>query len=76
MAAGNSGLATWGSGDELAGATAGFLARKAEPAQAACWAPYLHATVGDRLAAAIGPVSFLARELLDAMPKVLAELTA
>lgn len=75
VAAGNAGLGTSGSGDVLAGAVSGFLARKAAPAQAACWGTYLHATAGDRLASAIGPLSFLARELLDAVPQVLAELT-
>jgi ADP-dependent NAD(P)H-hydrate dehydratase len=73
--AGNAGLGTSGSGDVLAGAVGGFLARKAAPAQAACWGTYLHATAGDRLASAIGPLSFLARELLDAVPQVLAELS-
>jgi len=72
--AGNAGLGTSGSGDVLAGAVGGFLARKATPAQAACWGTYLHATAGDRLASAVGPLSFLARELLDAVPQVLAEL--
>ncbi|MFD1212111.1 NAD(P)H-hydrate dehydratase [Arthrobacter sp. GCM10027362] len=74
VAAGNAGLGTSGSGDVLAGAVGGFLARKATPAQAACWGTYLHATAGDRLASAMGPLSFLARELLDAFPQVLAEL--
>lgn len=74
VAAGNAGLGTSGSGDVLAGAVGGLLARKASPAQAACWGTYLHATAGDRLASAIGPLSFLARELLDAVPQVLAEL--
>lgn len=73
--AGNSGLGTSGSGDVLAGAIAGFLARKASPEQAACWGTYLHSTAGDRLSAAQGPMSFLAGELLDAMPRVMAELT-
>jgi hydroxyethylthiazole kinase-like uncharacterized protein yjeF len=73
--AGNAGLGTSGSGDVLAGAVGGFLARKATPAQAACWGTYLHATAGDRLASAVGPMSFLARELLDAVPRVLAELS-
>lgn len=73
--AGNSGLGTSGSGDVLAGAIAGFLARKATPEQASCWGTYLHSTAGDRLAAAQGPLSFLAGELLDAMPRVMAELT-
>ena len=35
--AGNSGLGTSGSGDVLAGAVGGFLARGATPEQAACW---------------------------------------
>lgn len=73
--AGNSGLGTSGSGDVLAGAIGGFLARQAAPEQAACWGTYLHSTAGDRLSAAQGPLSFLAGELLDAMPRVMAELT-
>lgn len=72
--AGNPGLGTSGSGDVLAGAAGGLLARKASPEQAACWATFLHATAGDRLSATMGPLSFFARELLDAMPEVLAEL--
>ncbi|MCU1437947.1 MAG: carbohydrate kinase [Naasia sp.] len=68
------GLATSGSGDVLAGALAGIRARGAEPAQAACWAGYLHAAAGDRLAARVGPVGFLAREVLEELPSLLAEL--
>ncbi|MCC3290109.1 MULTISPECIES: NAD(P)H-hydrate dehydratase [unclassified Arthrobacter] len=73
--AGNSGLGTSGSGDVLAGAVGGFLARGATPEQAACWGTYLHAVSGDRLSASRGPLSFLARELLEAMPPVIAELS-
>ncbi|WAP52406.1 NAD(P)H-hydrate dehydratase [Arthrobacter sp. ATA002] len=73
--AGNAGLGTSGSGDVLAGAISGFLARRAAPEQAACWGTYLHSTAGDRLSAAQGPLSFLAGELLEAMPRVMAELT-
>ena len=47
---GQAGLGTSGSGDVLAGIVAGLLARGAEPAQAAVWAAYLHATAGERLA--------------------------
>jgi ADP-dependent NAD(P)H-hydrate dehydratase len=75
VAAGNPGLGTSGSGDVLAGAVGGFLARGATDIQAACWGTYVHAAAGDRLAAALGPMSFLARELLEAMPRVLSELT-
>ncbi|MBM9468398.1 NAD(P)H-hydrate dehydratase [Nakamurella leprariae] len=71
---GHGGLGTSGSGDVLAGAALGLLARGAPPDQAACWATYLHAAGGDRLAAQVGPLGFLARELLDQLPRVLVEL--
>ncbi len=71
---GHAGLGTSGSGDVLAGLVVGFLARGATPAQAACWATHVHATVGERLGARISHVGFLARELLDEAPLVLAEL--
>jgi hydroxyethylthiazole kinase-like uncharacterized protein yjeF len=72
--AGGVGLGTSGSGDVLAGAVGGLLARGAEPAQAAVWGQYAHAAAGDRLAARSGRVGFLARELLDELPQVLASL--
>jgi ADP-dependent NAD(P)H-hydrate dehydratase len=72
---GHPGLATAGSGDVLAGVVVGLLARGAEPAQAACWATYLHSTAGERLASTIGEVGFLARELVDQVPAVLLELS-
>ena len=74
VSAGNSGLATSGSGDVVAGTLGGFLARGAEPAQAACWAKFLHASAGDRLAARVGPLGFLAGEVLDELPTILSEL--
>jgi hydroxyethylthiazole kinase-like uncharacterized protein yjeF len=72
---GHPGLATAGSGDVLAGLVVGLLARSAEPAQAACWGTYLHSVAGERLASAVGGVGFLARELVDQVPPVLAELS-
>ena len=72
--AGGIGLGTSGSGDVLAGAVGGLLARGAAPAQAAVWGQYLHAAAGDRLAARVGRVGFLARELLDELPMVLTGL--
>ena len=76
IGAGQVGLATSGSGDVLAGAVAGILARGTEPAQAACWASHVHAAAGDRLAASVGSLGFLARELLGELPRVLVELGA
>lgn len=73
--AGQAGLGTSGSGDVMAGLVAGLLARGAEPAQAAVWGTHLHATAGERLAARVGPLGYLARELLDEAPAVLTELS-
>jgi ADP-dependent NAD(P)H-hydrate dehydratase len=67
-AEGDVGLATSGSGDVLAGALVGLLARGATPDQAAVWATYLHGAAGNRLARKIGPIGFLARELSDELP--------
>jgi ADP-dependent NAD(P)H-hydrate dehydratase len=65
------GLATSGSGDVLAGLIGGLLARGAPPATAAIWGVCVHAGAGARLAAKLGEVGFLARELLAELPCVL-----
>jgi len=62
------GLGTSGSGDVLGGIVLGLLGRGTEPAQAACWATYLHLTAGHRLTDKIGTVGFLAGELLTELP--------
>jgi ADP-dependent NAD(P)H-hydrate dehydratase len=67
---GTSGLGTSGSGDVLAGAIAGLCARGADPLQAAVWAVFIHAEAGEALARRIGPLGFLARELLDELPRL------
>jgi ADP-dependent NAD(P)H-hydrate dehydratase len=72
---GNPGLGTSGSGDVLAGAIGGLAARGASPDQAAVWGVHLHAEAGERLAARIGAVGYLARELLDELPQVLDQLS-
>ncbi|MFC5727378.1 MULTISPECIES: NAD(P)H-hydrate dehydratase [Nocardioides] len=71
---GGPGLAASGSGDVQSGVLAGLLARRASPAQAAVWAGYVHARCGERLAASIGAVGYLASELPGQVPAVLAEL--
>jgi len=71
---GGSGLGVSGSGDVLAGIVAGLIARGAEPTQAAVWATHLHGRAGERLAASVGRLGFLARELLPEVPRVLEEV--
>ncbi len=71
---GNVGLATSGSGDTLAGIIAGLAARGAHPMQATVWGVYLHARAGDVLAKRVGPLGFLARELLAEIPALMCGL--
>jgi hydroxyethylthiazole kinase-like uncharacterized protein yjeF len=72
---GNLGLGTSGSGDTLAGVIGGLLARGAAPMQAAAWGVYLHGRAGEVLARRVGPLGYLARELLAEVPSLLAGLT-
>jgi hydroxyethylthiazole kinase-like uncharacterized protein yjeF len=71
---GGAGLGVSGSGDVRAGITAGLLARGADPVQAAVWASHLHGRAGERLAATIGRLGFLARELPYQIPAVIDEI--
>ena len=73
-AGGSVGLATSGSGDTLAGIVAGLAARGAPPTTATVWATYLHGAAGRQLARRLGPIGFLARELLDELPSLLRRL--
>jgi ADP-dependent NAD(P)H-hydrate dehydratase len=73
-AGGTVGLATSGSGDTLAGIVAGLAARGAPPAHAAVWGAYLHGAAGRALTRKVGPIGFLARELLDEVPRLMHRL--
>ncbi|WP_225205487.1 NAD(P)H-hydrate dehydratase [Novosphingobium huizhouense] len=73
-AGGGVGLATGGSGDVLAGIVAGLAARGAAPPVAAAWAVWLHGEAGRRCAEQMGPLGFLARELLAHVPGLMRAL--
>lgn len=73
-AGGGVGLATGGSGDVLAGIVAGLAARGAPPLEAALWSVWLHGEAGRRCAEQIGPLGFLARELLAHVPGLMKAL--
>jgi len=67
------GLATGGSGDVLAGVIAGLAARGADPLTAAAWGVWLHGEAGRAAAKRIGPIGFLARDLIAEIPRLMAE---
>jgi ADP-dependent NAD(P)H-hydrate dehydratase len=69
------GLGTSGSGDVLAGLIAGLAARGAPCEQAATWGVALHARAGRALAARLGVVGYLARELAAQVPGLMAALS-
>jgi hydroxyethylthiazole kinase-like uncharacterized protein yjeF len=71
---GNVGLATAGSGDVLAGILVGLCARGAEPLHAAASAVWLHARAGEQLAKRVGPIGYLAREILDEVPALMSRI--
>lgn len=66
------GLGVAGSGDALAGIVGALLARGAEPLTALLWAVLLHGEAGESLSRKIGPVGFLAREIPEEIPALLA----
>jgi NAD(P)H-hydrate repair Nnr-like enzyme with NAD(P)H-hydrate dehydratase domain len=73
--AGHPGLARHGSGDVLAGMTAGLVAQALAAPDAAVLACYLVGTAGSALARDTGP-GWLSRELLDAAGAALRDLLA
>lgn len=71
---GDTGLGTSGSGDVMAGAVAGLLSRGAGLVQALVWGKHVHAAAGDALAARLGRVGYLAREICAELPTILGGL--
>jgi len=69
---GSVGLATGGSGDVLAGLIGGLLARGADPLTATGWGVWLHGEAGKLVGETLGPLGFLARDLLITIPRLMA----
>lgn len=71
---GNSGMATGGSGDVLAGIIGGILAQSRNSnltaMDAACLGVYLHGLCGDAAAEKLTEYSVMASDLLDAIPTI------
>lgn len=70
---GNSGMATAGAGDVLAGVIAGLLAQGMEVYQAAAAGVYLHGLAGDRAAGEIGEYSMMATDIVGQLMKLVKE---
>ena len=69
------GLGMGGSGDVLAGLVAGGAAHCDAVVPAVCRATYLHLEAGRSAGERIGEVGFLARELLEFVPRIMADIT-
>lgn len=68
------GLATAGSGDVLTGAVAALTAQGAAPLSAAASGVYLHGRAAEIAASVVGPVGFLAGDLVSHLPLALGAL--
>ncbi len=73
---GNPGMATTGTGDVLSGVIGALLARGLAPYEAAVVGAYLDGRAGDLAALELGPVGFVAQDLLTRLPRAMSELTA
>lgn len=65
---GNSGMATGGSGDVLAGIIGSLLAQGATPVNAAAAGVFLHGTAGDLAAERFGKISMLPTDMIELLP--------
>jgi len=71
---GNPGMAAGGMGDVLTGMIGAFLVQGMEAYDAASFAAWLHGAAGDRTARTLGPVGFLASEIMESLPRLFREM--
>ena len=65
---GNPGMASGGMGDVLTGIIAGLITQGYSPESAAHAGVYLHGAAADEMAETIGPIGFLASDVMNAIP--------
>jgi NAD(P)H-hydrate epimerase len=70
---GNPGMATAGTGDALTGMIVGLLAQGLSQWDAACTGTYFHGLAGDFAAQSVGQAGMTAGDLIDHIPRALAE---
>jgi len=73
---GNAGMASGGMGDVLTGLIAGFLVQGLSAEAASHCGVYLHGSAADRLAETMGPIGYLASEVMDAVPSEIGRIAA
>lgn len=73
-ATGNSGMATGGTGDALAGIVAGLIGQGAAPEEAAIAGVYIHGKAGDKAAGIMGEYGMMAGDVVRQVPLVMKEL--
>ncbi len=71
---GNPGMATGGMGDVLTGVIGGLLAQGFDCFHAACLGTLVHGAAGDAASEEIGPVGYLATDLMNRIPATLKRL--
>jgi NAD(P)H-hydrate epimerase len=71
---GNPGMAAGGMGDVLTGMIGGFLVQGMEVYDASSFAVWLHGAAGDRARQMLGPVGFLASEIMQFLPHLFREM--
>jgi NAD(P)H-hydrate epimerase len=71
---GNPGMAAGGMGDVLTGMIGGFLVQGLDPYDAASLGALLHGAAGDRALRTIGPIGFLASEIMECLPHLFREM--
>jgi len=71
---GHSGMASGGMGDVLTGVIGGLIAQGYAPEAATHMGVYLHGAAGDRLAEQMGPVGFLASDVINTIPAQIKKL--
>lgn len=70
---GNSGMATGGSGDVLAGMIGSLLAQGMAPGDAACCGVYLHGLAGDRAAVRVSRTALLPSDIIEELCRLFAD---
>ncbi|MFI5352045.1 MAG: NAD(P)H-hydrate dehydratase [Candidatus Binatales bacterium] len=71
---GNPGMGTPGMGDVLSGIVGALLGQKMKPLDALALGAFVHGDAADRVARRLGPVGYIAGDLIDELPRAMGAL--